>query len=196
MFSENELNALPKRWQTHFKKMIEFENLSQDKWKPVHVLGYFNKKYRKENGCNFPFNMKHPTPGKSPDFYFLKQASFLIKANDNLDLISYIDFIFDTIVPKMKGTFYSLGLIVKPEIIANYNKFQQEKKKIYKTTPLPPEFLQIATTLEIDAAVYGDLAFIKKALAEDSESPSRQHYKKLLHTLYGLGLKSETLESL
>ena len=68
--------------------------------------------------------------------------------------------------------------------------------KVEKSTPLPPEYKQVADTLDIPVYTYGDLAFAKMALEADPDSESRAPYKILFNSLNVLGFNLSILERL
>lgn len=186
---------LSKPWQKFLIKLNSIDDVKVSDWKDVHLLGYICQRFTKIHSVNYALSYKGQ-PGKCPEMYLVKKMMAMLGTANSKIVKEYIDWVYDVkIVPK-QIKFRSLGFFTTPSFGNEFLLIQQEKNKIHKSTNLPPEYKQVADTLQLPVVTYGDLAFVKMALDQSPNSDSRAPYRTLFNTLKVLGFESSVLINL
>jgi hypothetical protein len=186
---------LSKPWQKFINKMAEFSTIQAEQWEPAHTLGYFAYRFQKHFNHKYALSFQGP-PSKCSEIVLIKKIYGALDTTFAPEVKAYIDWVFDMRIIPNKLAVRSVSFMLAKGIMNDFLKIQAEKKRITKSTPLPEEFKSFIDFYEIPASTYGDLQFIKNALDQDSESESRQPYKKLLEQLSTIGLKLDILDKL
>lgn len=161
-----ELSNIPNdKYRKFFEKFSEIETLEVEQWKPVHLLAYFCKKYKETYNEEYTWKFNDPSPSKCFEVWQLSRISANISANPTL-IKDYIDWAYQTLVPKATRRFTSISFITKDQTMIFYkmNILLKGKKNlnVSRTTLLPNEYKAAFADVGIFADSYGDLAFLSQ----------------------------------
>jgi len=152
-------------YRNFFKKFEEIETLEVHKWKPVHILSYFCKKYKDHYNVNYQFKFNTSSPSKCFEIFQIKKLAMHLTASPVL-LKEYIDWIFIDKIIKAKRKFTSISFITNETTVKEYkfNVLLSDKKNanINRSTLLSNEYKTVFAQLNFPANTYGDLAFISQ----------------------------------
>lgn len=161
------------KWAKFFTQFSEIETLETSKWKPVHLIGYFCKKYYQAYNVKYQFKFNSPSPVKSFEVFQIKRLALLLSSNSTV-LRDYIDWAFKEKTEKNKRRVTSISFITNEELVNNY-KFNvllanNGALHIDRSTQLPQDCQNVIKNLyDTTVKTYGDLAFLNAALAADSK---------------------------
>lgn len=161
-----ELTDFPnEKYRQFFDKFPEIETLDVDKWKPVHILAYFCKKYQDQYGVKYQFKFNSPTPLKSFEVFQVKKMAMLLSSSPKI-LKDYMDWVYLNKVVKAKRRLTSISFMTVEGLVNEYkvNVLLAGKKNLNvdRTTPLPPKYVDIFQGIGIMVSSYGDLAFLSQ----------------------------------
>jgi hypothetical protein len=159
-----ELTDIPnKKYQKFFETFKEVETLSSEQWKPVHLIGYFAKKYRQQYNVEYKFKLNSPLPSKCFEIFQIKKLSYMMTSKPKL-LKEYIDWVFTNKIVKAKKRITSISFLTHEETVNEYKinvlLAGNHNSNIDRFTPLPQNYIEIFLAENITAATYGDLAFV------------------------------------
>ena len=186
---------LSKPWQKFLAKFDEIESLRTSQWKEVHFLGYICARYKTLYGKSFALSYKG-APSKCPEMYLVRKMIAMLGTSNPHTIKAYIDWAFEKKIIPNGVRFKGIGFFTTPNFGNEFHLEREKKSKIEKTTELPEEYKQAATTLNLYVCTYGDLAFIKMALDQDPSSEARAPYRTLFHDLMALGFEPAVLKDL
>lgn len=161
-----ELTDLPnEKYKQFFNKFTEIETLNVTEWKPVHILGYFCKKYRETYGIDYKFKFNSPSPPKCFEVFQTKKLAMNLTSNPAL-LRDYIDWIYLNKVVKAKRRLTSISFMTNEDVVQEYkmNVLLAGKKNLNvdRSTSLPERYQEVFQKVGTTIATYGDLAFISQ----------------------------------
>lgn len=186
---------LSKPWQKFLAKFDEIETLKNSQWKEVHLLAYFCKKYEEHYRMKFALSFRG-APSKCNEIYMIKKIMYMLDSTNMRTIRAYIDWVFNEKIIPGRLKIRTIGFLTTPGFGNEFNMYQTVQTKIVKTTELPFEYKQIATSLDLEVSTYGDLAFVKMALDAAPESESRAPYKILFTNLMAIGFEPSVLNNL
>lgn len=186
---------LSKPWQKFLAKFDEIDSLPTSKWKEVHFLGCICRKYQQLFEKPFALSYKG-APSKCPEIYMIKKIMAMLGTTNPHTIRAYVEWVFETKVVLKDVRFRSLGFFTTPSFGNEFHIAREKKLKIEKSTELPTEYKQVATTLELSVNTYGDLAFIKMALDESPDGESRAPYRLLFNNLMAIGFEPAILKGM
>jgi len=169
-----EFTALPnKKYEQYFAKFAEIETLPIEQWKPVHLIGFFCKKYKEAYGVEYSWKFNNPLPSKSFEIWQFNTLVSKLSRNPQI-LKDYIDWCFINIVPKAKRRLTSISFLTKDEVVIPYKLnvllASQTTVNIDRTTPLSTPFIDIIKHYQgVNLSTYGDLAFMNSANRDNSD---------------------------
>lgn len=159
-----ELTDVPnEKYRQFFTKFAEAETLVADEWKPVHLIGYFTKRYQETFGTPYKFKFNSPSPSKCFEVFQIKKLAYLLTGQPKL-LKDYIEWIYQEKAIKSKRRFTSISFLTNEDIIKEY-KFGvllagKKNLEVNRSTPLPSNYYQSLVQAGMSAVkTYGDLAF-------------------------------------
>lgn len=164
----NEFTDAPnEKWKKFFDQFGEIETLEVSKWKPLHLIAYFCKKYYETYNVKYSFKFNAPTPPKSFEVFQIKRLG-LILSSDTTILKKYIDWAFEEKTSKAKRRLTSISFITNEELVNNYKLNvllnNNASHNIDRSTPLPQEVYDIIFKFYgQEIKTYGDLAFLNSA---------------------------------
>lgn len=162
------------KWAKFVEKFAEIETLPAEQWKPVHLLGYFCKKYLEAYQVNYEFKFNSPNPVKGFEIFNIKKIAMLL-SSDPVILKQYIDWVYDTKVKNGKRRLTSISFMAVEALVNDYkcNVLLGKKKQLQvdRTTLLPPDIKQLFKEVDY-VKTYGDLVFIYRALSNNSDNSS------------------------
>ncbi len=187
-----ELTAVPnEKWRKFFEKGQEFVTLDVNQWKIAHLLMYFENKYRETYGISYSWKYNKELPSKSFEVWQMNTLAAKLSANPKI-LRDYIDWVFQTHVPKTKARFRSVSFITKDETVQDYKMnvllAGQKNLSVDRSTQLPSNYSDIIRELAgINITTYGDLAFISQM------DPMPDNIAKAMEKLAEFGLDQNVL---
>lgn len=183
----------PKRWLTFFNKCSQIDVTPIHDWKPLHLLGYFMKKYEAQYGVRYSFDLSK-APGQTPEMFFVKRMFPMLGTSNPKTVKDYIDWFFEVKVSQRKAKIRTINALGIQGIGNEFLLAKAEKEKIRPTTVLPSEYQSVVDSLSLPVSTYGDLVFAKKALDEAPEL--RKSYKELFDKLRSIGFEMKELQEL
>lgn len=159
-----ELTDVPNdKYRQFFEKFSETETLDVHEWKPVHLIGYFSKKYKQTYNADFKFKFNSPSPAKCFEVFQIKKLASILTARPNL-LRDYIDWVFENKIVKPKKRITSISFLTNEDNVKEY-KFDvllagQKNTNISRTTLLPESYRNAFKVANVSISTYGDLAFL------------------------------------
>jgi hypothetical protein len=189
---QTSLEFLSKHWKNFFNKFNDIETLKISQWKPVHLLAYFDKRYREHYNKNFAYTFRG-APSKCTEMVLIKKMCAMLATTNMRIVKEYIDWVFDNkIIPKnMK--IRSLAFFGAHGLGNEFFMQKAEKEKIERNTLLPEDYKTIAEQVGIPADTFGDLAFIKMAQKSNTNSAI---YDEFFSKLYSVGFEDEMIKDI
>lgn len=153
-----------KKYSDFFNKFSEIDTLEVSQWKPVHIIGWFCRKYKQHYNVDFSFKYNTPSPAKCFEVFQIKRLSMLL-SKDPVILKEYIDWVFRTKVPQAKRRLTSISFLTNEGTLSYYKmnflfNNQSNSGKISRATPLPANYVEVFSAAGMTANNYGDLAFL------------------------------------
>jgi len=186
-----ELTDVPnEQYKKFFDKFAEVDTLSPENWKPVHILGYFCKKYQETYDKKYQFKFNSPSPMKCFEVFQVKKLAMHLTANPTL-LKEYIDWVYDNKVVKAKRRLTSISFMTNEGIVNEY-KFNvllagKRNLNVDRSTPLPDKYKTIFSGAGVSISTYGDLAFVSQM------SDMSDELKTAFSTIEEMGFDKEVL---
>jgi len=189
------IRFLSKPWQRFFNRFEEIESLKVSQWKPIHLLGYFDKRYREHYNKNFAYSCKK-APMKCTEIVLIKKMCAMLATTNMRTVKDYIDWVFDCKIIPQKMKIRTLAFFGTPGLGNEFYEYKSEHDKIKRTTDLPKKFKDIGNKLGFPINTFGDLAFAKMALDKYDNDEIRAPYKALFDQLYSVGFEFEMIKDL
>lgn len=184
------------KWAKFFVQFKEIETLPNTQWKPVHLIGYFCKKYYEAYNVKYSFKFNNMNPNKSFELFQLKTLAINLSSNPGV-LRDYIDWTFLEKVQKGRRRFTSISFMTKEEDIKYYkiNVLLADKKNLHvdRSTALPTDYKE---TLKVVGPIgtYGDLSFMYQSFKSGAfDGALAVKFSTAMETLEKLGLDVELL---
>lgn len=158
-----ELGEYPNdKWKKFIETFPEIETLESNKWKTVHIIGYFCKKYYSAYNVKYQFKFNSPNPTKSFEVFQVKKLAMHLSANPGI-LRDYIDWAYKEKVEKGKRRLTSISFITNEDLVKDYkfNVLLSNKKQLHidRSTALPTDYKEIFKSVG-PINTYGDLSFM------------------------------------
>lgn len=177
-------------WKKWFDKFPEIDSLPVENWQVVHILSYWDKKYKEYYGFHFTWTMSG-SPSKSYDAVVIKKIGQMLSTKP-LIIKNYIDWIFQQKVQLRNKKITSLGYLANKEILNDY-KFNIlfKESTITRSTQIPDLWKDLSINHGYDSIeTYGDLAFLKLHANQSEDA------KILLNKIAATGFDISKLEGL
>lgn len=153
------------KYKKFFLTFKEIEVLDITKWRPVHLIGYFCKKYKEAYEVDYQFKFNSPSPTNCFEIFQVKKLAMLLSSNPGI-LRDYIDWAYKVKVEKGKRRLTSISFMTHEDLVNDYkiNVLLVNKKDLHidRSTSLPTEIKEIMKTVGA-IGTYGDLSFIWQA---------------------------------
>ncbi len=160
------------KWRVFVEKSLEAETLPPEQWKPVHVLGYFCKKYLDAYKVPYQLKFNSPSPTKSFEVYQIKKLAMGLSA-DPVILKEYIDWVYEIKVAKAKRKLTSISFMTVDYLVNDYkfNVLLGKKKQLQvdRSTLLPRDIKEFFKDIDYVRS-YGDLVFVYRAIENSSDN--------------------------
>ncbi len=188
-----ELTTIPNdKYKKFFDKFAEISTLDVTQWKTAHILAYFCKKYKDTYGLDYSWKFNNPSPAKCFEVWQANTLAAKLSANPKI-LRDYIDWVYQTYVPRTKARFRSVSFITKDEIVQDYKMnvllAGQKNLQVDRSTALPSNYSDILREVAgLNISTYGDLAFISQM------DPMPDNLVKAMEKLAEFGLDNEVLK--
>lgn len=156
------------KYKIFFEKFKEIESLPIDQWRPVHLIGYFCKKYQDHYKVKYQFKFNSPSPVKSYEIFQIKKMAQMLSSEPQI-LVNYIDWVYSTRVTNSNRRLTSIAFMTVESLLNDYkiNVLMAGKKHsdINRSTVLRREHFNIVSKLP-DTAIktYGQLSFMAQAI--------------------------------
>lgn len=175
-----------------FAKFAEIETLEVAQWKPAHLLAYFCKKYKETYGVDYAWKFNNPNPNKCFEVWQLNVLISKLSANPQI-LKDYIDWAYQTLVPKAKRRLTSISFMTKDEVLTPYKMNillgGKNNLSVDRSTLLPEKYYSIMVRFNYaHVKTYGDLAFLYHM------DPLPIYIADALHELSEVGFDEEILK--
>lgn len=189
--SGGELTDLPnEKYKQFFDKFIEIETLKIEEWKPVHLIGYFCKKYEEQYEIRYQFKFNSPSPTKCFEVFQIKKLAMLLSSNPTI-LRDYIDWVYLNKVVKAKRRLTSISFMTNDGIVNEYkfNVLLSGKKNLNvdRSTTLPEQYQTIFAEAGTTINTYGELAFVSQM------DPMSEELSTAMDKIQELGFDKEIL---
>lgn len=184
------------KWNKFIKSFDEINSLDIKSWKPVHIIGYFVKKYYEKYNTKYLLKFNSPSPSKSFEVFQIKKLGLQLSSSPKI-LRDYIDWSFKERASSSRR-FTSISFLLNEEALNFYKTkiLLSGKKDLYvdRSTTLPYEYMELVKIIG-PISTYGDLSFMyhsnkSGALGEDLSNK----FSNILLELKKLGLEESTLE--
>ena len=161
-----ELTDLPNdKYVKFFEKFGEIETVNVDDWKPVHLLGYFCKKYYDTYSVNYKFKFNSPSPVKCFEVFQIKRLSNMLTSQPKL-LKNYIDWVYENKVVKAKRRLTSISFLTNEGLMYEYRDSVlmagQKGETLDRSKALPDNYKSIFIKAGVNLNTYGELAFLSQ----------------------------------
>ena len=190
-----ELTDLPNaKYVEFFAKFAEIDLLKIEQYKPVHLIGYFVRKYKQQYNVDYKFKFNSTKPSSCFEIFQIKKLAQLLSSRPNI-LVEYINWIFVVKTMQLKKRFTSISFLTKEENINEYKMMFLSGQPIYKETSisrtisLPAEYLDVLVFAQHGGIkTYGDLAFA------DQVFTGKDEWEGMMLALHRLGLDRSALK--
>lgn len=160
------------KYKKFFEKFSEIETITTDQWRPVHLLGYFCKKYYETYNIAYKFKFNSPSPSKCFEVFQIKRLSNLLTSQPQL-LKNYIDWVFENKVVKSKRRLTSISFITNEYLMFEYRDnvlmIKQNTNTIDRSTILPENYKSVFAKTDFKINTFGELAFLSQMLDPSKE---------------------------
>lgn len=192
---ETKIEQIGKVWDTFFKKLSKYSDLSVEDWKEYQLLGYLVSRLETYLQRKFAFSLSGQ-PSKCPEMFFIKKIIYSLDTSDPETVKSYIDWVFDKKIVPSKVKLRSIGYFHNSSFANQFLDENKKSKQITRSTTLPEEYRTIVNFFKAPAETFGDLAFIKKVIESNPEDEDSLTFKKMFSNLMSIGFKEDCLRDL
>lgn len=187
------------KWKKFFDVFPEIETLENTKWRPVHLIAYFCKKYYETYNVKYSFKFNSPSPSKSFEVFQMKKLAINLSSNPSI-LRDYIDWAYNEKAANGKRRLTSISFITNEELVNVYkmNLLRGQKPALHidRSTQLPTDYKEALKTSG-PLNTYGELAFMHQALLAGSlDLETCLNLKQSLSKLKELGFDINLLEKI
>ena len=176
--TSEELSKVPNtKYQKLFEQFKEIDTLPVNQWKQPHILGYICRKFKEIFGVEYVFKFNTPLPSKSFELWQGKALSGKLSSRPEI-LKAYIDWAYAEKAKTVKRKPTSISFLTQDEYTNQYKwkvlgsdqPTQPVIAKLSRSTPLPPEYLQVCQEHQWPAIkTYGDLSFLYSSVGSNEE---------------------------
>ncbi len=164
---DDELTEYPNEfYRKFFEKFSEIETIDASKYKVVHLISYFCKKYEETYKTKYQFKFNSPSPSKCFEVFQMKKLAMQLTSDPCL-LKEYIDWVFLNKVLKAKRKLTSISFLTNEKTLKEYKLnvlfVNQKDVKIDRNTPLPEKYKSIFYGTKWNIETYGDLSFVRSS---------------------------------
>lgn len=187
------LQQLTKPWVKFFAKFSEIETLDIKDWSHIHILGYFDKKFKEAFNKNYSYSFRG-APSKCTEIFFVKKIFASLNTNKASLVKDYIDWIFDCKIKNGSVKIRSISFFVTQGF---GNEFLDHYRKVNKPTrskEIPQEFKNVVDEFGFKINTFGDLAFAKMMLT--SNNNQKEKYQEFFDRLVILGFRYVDLDGI
>jgi hypothetical protein len=161
---DNQLTSIPNdKYGKFFAKFAEIETLPVEQWGKSHLLGYFCKLYHSTYQVEYPWKFNHQNPNKCFEVWQLNTLCAKLSANPKI-LKEYMDWAFQTLIPKAKRRLTSISFMTKDEVVNPYKMDillgNKKNLNVDRSAPLPDKYRQVFGNIGIEVHTHGDVAFL------------------------------------
>lgn len=188
-----ELTATPNvHYKKFFLKFKEIETLDVSKWKTLHFVSYFCKRYEEIYNLSYTFKF-NASPSRCYEIFQINRLVGMLSV-DPVVIKDYIDWVFDTKVGNAKKRITAIGFLATQAFVNEYKFTMKKTKEINRSSFLPPKLLEIIDKNEIkNCETYGGLAFLYQAYVNGDSDPKHQ---EIINQLTDAGLDLEKLSKI
>ncbi len=184
---------LSAHWSKFLERIRSTTDLPIHKWTDYEMLSYICHKF--ESVCNSPYSFSlSGAPSKCNEMFLTKKIGLVLESDNPKYIKDYIDWVFEKKIATGKVKLTSIGFFSNPKLANEFKSYYIESKKIKRSTPLPETCINIANEMSIDVSSYGDLAFIKMALKDNSDG--MELYNEFIDKLYSISFDLTILDNL
>lgn len=177
---------LPIPYQKWFEQFSEIETTEPSKWKSVHLIAYFAKRYVNYYNIEYTFRLNTSAPSKCYEVWQIGKLTQMISKDPQI-LKSYIDWVFDKKIIERKKRITTLAILTDVDNI-NFFKWQiLQPQNIDRTTQLPPKYTDVVKNYDVNIKTYGELAFAKQMTSQN------ENYMKMFEDLSSANIDLEVL---
>lgn len=191
----NDDSLLSSSYLRFFQRFGELDSIPLDKWTVTHTIIYIVKKYEEKFKMKFVLTYTEPL-SNSPEYRLTVRLWNMLEAKrgDGKIVKDYIDFFYDNY--KSKKQFFSIGALAKEKNISIFKLHEEKVNKPNRNTPLPDKFVSIVSKFDETKYIktYGDLAFLKEAMAENDNIG--ENLRTMFRMLKDNGLKISVLNNM
>lgn len=185
------------KWKKFFDQFAEIETLENIKWKPVHLIAYFCKKYKEAYNVKYSFKFNSPSPAKSFEVFQIKKLGMQLSSNPGI-LRDYIDWVYREKVEKGKRRLTSISFMTPEDLVNNYkiNVLLANKKQLHidRSTPLPQDYKEALKMIGV-MNTFGDLTFMYQSWKSGAfEKDMAIKFVEAIDKLMVLGLELDILD--
>ena len=159
-----ELTDYPnEHYKKFFEKFKEIDNIKTEEWKPVHLIGYFCKKYKEQYSSNYKFKFNNALPTKSFEVFQIKRLASMLSSKPDI-IKSYIDWVYENKVIKAKRKLTSISFLTAEGVVNEYklNYLLPNNTNISRSTILPEKYKFAFQEVGVTISTYGELAFLSQ----------------------------------
>lgn len=187
-----ELTTIPNsKYQKFFDKFKEIETLDVAQWKTAHILAHFCKRYKETYNMDYAWKFNNPSPTKCFEVWQANTLCAKLSQNPKI-LRDYIDWVYQTYVPRTKARFRSISFITKDETVNDYkmNVLLAGQKNLHvdRSTKLPANYADVLQQAGLNLSTYGDLAFVSQM------DPVPNNVVQAMEKLIDIGFDREVLK--
>jgi hypothetical protein len=188
-----ELTTVPNdKYRKFFDKFKEIETLDVSQWKTAHIIAYFCKRYKETYNMDYAWKFNNPSPTKCFEVWQANTLAAKLSQNPKI-LRDYIDWVYQTYVPRTKARFRSISFITKDETVNDYkmNVLLAGQKNLHvdRSTPLPANYADILREVaNLNLSSYGELAFVSQM------DPMPDNVAQAMEKLIDIGFDKEVLK--
>jgi len=187
------------KYKVFFNKFYEIDTLPIAQWKPVHLIGYFCKKYYDQYGVKYKFKFNSPSPSKCYEIFQIKKMASLLSSDPQI-LVNYMDWVYATRVANGSRRLTSIAFMTVDSLLIEYkNNFlfsQQSFSDINRSSELPVKYKEVLIDFP-NIKTYGALSFMYQAIKDGSFEQDRVNlWNQALAKLKTLGFNESTLNNL
>jgi hypothetical protein len=147
-------------YRKFFNKFSEISTLPISDWKPVHLIGYFAKKYSDTYHTDYKFKFNHSAPSKCFEMFQIKKLGSLL-TSDPVLLKQYMDWVFAVKIVKAKRKISSISCLTIESTMIEYKiNVLLNTQSINRTTELSADYKTILVDCGYPVNTYGDIAFL------------------------------------
>jgi len=144
-----------------FNKFNDINTLQTKDWNHICIIAYFTDKYYKQYSTQYKFKYNNPAPSKCFEVFQSKRLGLTLSSDPAIQK-SYIDWVFEKVIPNTKRKITSISFLNREDIQKQFKDAYFKESIINRSSSLPDDIKEILISQGYNISTYGELAFLSQ----------------------------------